>query len=714
MSLLTGVERFGDNARGHAVTRAVGIARVMSSTPTLLAFGLLTRGSLKREILRAPIAAFWTHLLLPTAVVWFISFIASGTAAVDNWPMLAIAAAVWLLFANSVNCGGMVLWHERWLLRQAVIPPWMLLAAAALVPIGLFAVHLSLIHLALLASSLPRVGAPVATVVAAAIAAASGLGAGVLAARLTEFRPNFVHTLPKLLLASLVLTPVFYPLSALDGLKNAWCLVNPLCVATELARAGSFHAEALPPYAVSIASLLSGAILFWGLFTLRVPPPSFAQKSVPEPALMLTGITKRLPDDRQRRRLSSTLTRLSHIAGLSPAPESSDGRPIIENVDLTLAPGEIAVLVGAPGSGKTSLLEIAAGLMRPTAGVVRVAGGRESLIHPKCGWHTALTGRENLVLRALAEGLSLSEARRRCERIANFAEIDPWLDRPIGEYTHVTLARMTFGAMAFLQARVLLWDDVLDRHDSVFRQNCLALIPTLLRKGKAILMATHDMGKAEEISPRAIWIENGRVRVDGPTSDVLDRYLEPRVTIAPLDPPGEFADASRLTEVELLDQNGTPATCYFPGDPITVAIELDVTRRVELPYFLISISGAFGPIAAASMFHDGCRPPFIEGRSRVECTFENLMLAPRQRFTVRFALYAADATTIVHPKQVIASFVTGGSAADCGFFHKMARGRILGGPPVLADYRWRMPGGVETAWTSADIAVGTRHQPLSK
>jgi hypothetical protein len=124
---------------------------------------------------------------------------------------------------------------------------------------------------------------------------------------------------------------------------------------------------------------------------------------------------------------------------------------------------------------------------------------------------------------------------------------------------------------------------------------------------------------------------------------------------------------------------------------------------VELPYFLISIAGAFGPIAAASMFHDGGRPPFIEGRYRIECTFEKLILSPRQRFTVRFALYAEDATTIVYPKQVIATFVTGGSAEGCGFFHKNAR-RILGGPPVLADYRWRMAGGIETAWTSANMA----------
>jgi ABC-2 type transport system ATP-binding protein len=425
---------------------------------------------------------------------------------------------------------------------------------------------------------------------------------------------------------------------------------------------------------------------------------------MPKPALMLTGVAKRFPNEPERRGMSSKLKQLAHVAGFGPEPASTNGRAVIERVDVTLGAGEIALLVGATGCGKTSLLKMAAGLMRPTAGVVRVEGGSASLIYPRCGWHTALTGRDNLVLRALMDGLPLSEAKARCERIARFAEIDSGLDRPVREYSDVMLARLAFGVMAFLEARVLIWDDVLERRDPPFRQKCLGLIPTLLREGKAILMATHDVGKAEEIGPRAIWIDEGRVRADGASRDVLERYLEPRVTVAPLDSPGTFAGVSRLATVALLDQHGAPATCYFPGDPITVAIELELTRRVELPYFLLSIAGAFGPITAASMFHDGCRPPFIDGRYRIECTFERLVLAPRQRFTVRFALYAADGTTILYPKQVIASFVTGGSAAGCGFFDQRAEGRILGGPPVLSDYTWRMPGGIVKAWASGAMA----------
>ncbi len=203
-----------------------------------------------------------------------------------------------------------------------------------------------------------------------------------------------------------------------------------------------------------------------------------------EPALILTGITKRLSNEPERRSLAATVTQLARVAGLSPGPVSNEGRAVIDSVDVTLRSGEIAILVGPPGCGKTSLLKIAAGLMRPTAGVVRVDGGSESLIDPRCGWHTALTGRENLVLRGLAAGLPVSESRLRCERIASFAEIDGGLDRPVQDYPDVMLARLAFGAMAFLGARVLIWDDVLERRDPHSARSALPSFPRCSVRGK--------------------------------------------------------------------------------------------------------------------------------------------------------------------------------------------------------------------------------------
>jgi ABC-type polysaccharide/polyol phosphate export permease len=277
MSLLTAAERCGDQIQAPGIDWSGWNRAVTYPTVTLWALRLLVKGNLEREFLQAPIAALWKHILLPIAVVCFVSLLDTGATAGPRWPMIAAAGAVWLLFANSINCGGMVLWHERLLLRHTAVPVWLLLAAASLAPIGLFFVHLSLFHVGLLAGAFPRSGNPVETLVAAGIAAASGLGTGILAARLTAFRPRFAFALPKLLLASLVLTPVFYRPAALGGLEDAWYLANPLSVSTELARAGILNqVVAVPGHAIVLACALSGALLCWGLLTLRVPSASFA------------------------------------------------------------------------------------------------------------------------------------------------------------------------------------------------------------------------------------------------------------------------------------------------------------------------------------------------------------------------------------------------------------------------------------------------------
>jgi len=283
MSSSTGAELSGEGRqrvecdRTHA---AHGGRPTASVTSTLLILRLLIKGCFWRNVRQAPLRTLCYQLLLPAAAISFAAFLQAGATPRTEWPTIALAGTVWLLFANSVTYGGMVLWHERRLLRQPVVPAWLLLAAAAVVPLGLFGAHLSLVHVALLASSFPQRGAPVATLVAGGIAAASGLGAGIFASRVIALRPEFALALPKFLLASLVLTPVLYPRYALDGAKD-WCLVNPLCVATELAREGiSQPPQDLPRHALLFACALSGAILCWGLFTLRVPSTCFAEEHV--------------------------------------------------------------------------------------------------------------------------------------------------------------------------------------------------------------------------------------------------------------------------------------------------------------------------------------------------------------------------------------------------------------------------------------------------
>jgi len=168
----------------------------ISWTGTLRALGLLAKGCFSGYILRAPVKAFFLDLLLPAGGVWFFTFLHTDASARGGWPMLAIAGAIWLLFSNSVRQGGMTLWHERWLVRDGRVPAGLLLTAAALVPLALFGVHVSLIRLALRIGSVRQDGSPIEIVLAGGIAAATGLSAGILAANLSRIRPRFASALP--------------------------------------------------------------------------------------------------------------------------------------------------------------------------------------------------------------------------------------------------------------------------------------------------------------------------------------------------------------------------------------------------------------------------------------------------------------------------------------------------------------------------------------
>src|SRR5262249_51467412 len=154
--------------------------------------------------------------------------------------------------------------------------------------------------------------------------------------------------------------------------------------------------------------------------------------------------------------------------------------------------------------------------------------------------------------------------------------------------------------------------------------------------------STSDVGKVEEISPRAAWIQAGRIRMDGPTASVVARYLEPNVSVLPMDRSAPGGASVRLAAVHLLDGRGDPATSYRPGDPIAVVWDLETDDAIELPYLQLGIASDSGPITAANMFVDGHRPRRLAGSARIECRFEAPSLAPRHQFMVRFAMYASD------------------------------------------------------------------------
>jgi ABC-type polysaccharide/polyol phosphate transport system ATPase subunit len=196
----------------------------------------------------------------------------------------------------------------------------------------------------------------------------------------------------------------------------------------------------------------------------------------------------------------------------------------LKGVSFSIREGEAVGLMGRNGSGKSTTLRIIAGVYRPSAGVIQVNGKVAALIELGAGFHPDLTGRENVILNGLLLGLSRREVAAREEQILNFAELGDFIDSPVKQYSSGMFMRLGFAVATEIDPDILLMDEILSVGDAAFQQKCLERVDSFRRRGKTIVLVSHSANMVRSICQRAIWIQDGLVRMDGPVDDVASVY----------------------------------------------------------------------------------------------------------------------------------------------------------------------------------------------
>jgi ABC-type polysaccharide/polyol phosphate transport system ATPase subunit len=200
---------------------------------------------------------------------------------------------------------------------------------------------------------------------------------------------------------------------------------------------------------------------------------------------------------------------------------------VLRGLDLTVSRGEAVALVGRNGSGKSTALRLMAGIYRPSEGEVTVQGRLAAVIELGVGFHAELTGAENIQLYAAVMGLTRREIAARYSDIVEFAELGDFIDEPIKFYSSGMHARLAFSVAALsMRPDVLLLDEVLAVGDQSFREKSFDFLHRYHREGGTLIVVTHDLEGLPELCDRAIWLEQGRVEMDGPVEDVVAAYLE--------------------------------------------------------------------------------------------------------------------------------------------------------------------------------------------
>jgi ABC-type polysaccharide/polyol phosphate transport system ATPase subunit len=198
----------------------------------------------------------------------------------------------------------------------------------------------------------------------------------------------------------------------------------------------------------------------------------------------------------------------------------------LQNVSFSLQPGEAFGIIGGNGAGKSTILKLLTGIMRPTRGSIRVAGRISALIEVSAGFHPDLTGRENIYLNGAILGMTRDEIRRRFDAIVAFSGLEEFIDTPVKRYSSGMYARLGFSVAAHVDSDVLLVDEVLSVGDYLFQRKCIERMNSVIASGATVVFVSHNLREVAKLCRRSLLLERGAVQMIGPTAEVIKTYYE--------------------------------------------------------------------------------------------------------------------------------------------------------------------------------------------
>lgn len=198
----------------------------------------------------------------------------------------------------------------------------------------------------------------------------------------------------------------------------------------------------------------------------------------------------------------------------------------LRNVSFTVAQGEAIGVVGLNGQGKSTLLRLVAGVLKPDEGSVLVHGGVAPLIELTGGFEGNLTVKENIYIVAGLHGMRREEVGRRFGEIIDFAELNAFVNTPFKHLSSGMKARLAFSVVSQLDEPTLLVDEVLAVGDKVFRQKCFARIEEMLGEGRTLFLVSHNAGNLRRFCNRGLYVDKGTLALDAPIDEVLLRYAK--------------------------------------------------------------------------------------------------------------------------------------------------------------------------------------------
>jgi lipopolysaccharide transport system ATP-binding protein len=317
----------------------------------------------------------------------------------------------------------------------------------------------------------------------------------------------------------------------------------------------------------------------------------------------------------------------------------------LTDVTFSVARGEVFCIIGQNGSGKSTALQLIAGIFAPTSGEVRVNGRVSALLELGSGFNPEFTGRENVYMNGAILGFSKKEVDRRYRAIEAFAEIGNFIDEPVRTYSSGMAVRLAFAVAINVDPEILVVDEALAVGDAWFRQRCMRRINEMRDGGVTIVFVSHSVSDVHAIGDRALWLEHGRVRTTGEAAAVVSQYLtavagddEPAADpkAEPGRRPATIAVADTIPNIDhrsgdggaeilgisLLDEFGDPLHLMIPRATILIRISVRANRNLARPDIGFRLRNHLGlDFASTSTAREGQAPGLLKAGEVVSVDF---------------------------------------------------------------------------------------------
>lgn len=384
----------------------------------------------------------------------------------------------------------------------------------------------------------------------------------------------------------------------------------------------------------------------------------------------------------------------------------------LKDIDLSIGTGEVVGVIGRNGSGKSTLLKILSDIVEPTEGRARIRGRVASLLEVGTGFHSELTGRENIYLNGALIGMKQHEVRANFDRIVEFSGVGKFLDTPVKRYSSGMYVRLAFAVAAHLEPEVLIVDEVLAVGDFSFQQKCLGRMQDVARDGRTVLFVSHNLAAVEALCSRCVLLDGGRLVADGAPYEVTREFrrklsdIGGNAEVSLEELTGAARKVRVLTRARMLDETGALTTFI----PVSRAFELRIGLRLpsglQNVVCVVCIDSNYGTrmLTLTSPVNDGQLN--VVGDQEITCRVDEFPLAPG---AYRISLIVLSRNEVIDKLDgILALTVTNGE------IYREGRGAQSGMCIARADWRIGAKALIANSSTSQTITVGEAEVSASR